>query len=391
LTGAGDGLKRGAKAKSEDAIRPFGLTIFAHGAGLITNFGRGGLTELGRTFLARQEPEVLLEAFEKWTKESAFDEITRIEAIKGLRSRGIRLTKPAMRRERIVEALSWCPVDVWISIKDFYRGLKIWRFDFQIEEGGLDKLHIGYRYGSNAYYEPWADSEDMWLLTNGLYINAVLWEYLAVIGALDITYLPPGEILFEAEAYSDFDGPYYSRYDGLSHFRINALGAYLFGQAGDYQAQTSTDTPLLQIVAGGFIQILDPVRVTPVVKSQLDQIATPEGEEGYRLDSQKVLLALEEGADPGALRDFLVRHSSQPLPPEVSSWLDQIESASRAFSVDAPMLRIRVASNDLVQLVLADAELGKFCQPLGNRALIIPANRENRFRLRLRELGYGVR
>lgn len=391
LFGAEDRVSAEGKSRPEDAIRPFGLTVFAIDAGLITSSSRGGLTELGRAFLTSQEPDLLLDAFETWTKEGEFDEITRIKAIKGLRSRGIHLTKPAMRRERIVEALSWCPVDVWIDIAEFYRALKIWRFDFQIEEGGIEKLYIGYRYGGSGYYEPWADSRDMWLLINGLYINAVLWEYLAVIGALDIAYLPPGEVELEASPYSDFDDDYYSRYDGLFFFRINPLGAYLFGQAGDYRAATAVDAPLFRVDADRLLKLLDPARVTPVVKAQLDQFAAPEGEGAYRLDSQKLLLALEQGIDLEALRDFLARNSAEPVPPEVSSWLDQAHSASRAFTVAAPMLRIRAAGDDLVQLVLADPELGKFCQPLGNRGLVIPANRETRFRLRLRELGYGVR
>ncbi len=194
----------------------------------------------------------------------------------------------------------------------------------------------------------------MWLLTNGLYIKAVLWEYLAVIGALDIAYLPPDEVELEVSLYSDFDDIYYSRYDGLFFFRINPLGAYLFGQAGDYRAATAVDTTLFRIDADRVLKLLDPARLTPVVKTQLDQIAEPEGESTYRLDAQKILLALEKGADLEALRDFLARNSADPVPPEVSSWLDQIHSASQAFSVDVPMLRIHAASEELVQLVLAD-------------------------------------
>jgi hypothetical protein len=111
----------------------------------------------------------------------------------------------------------------------------------------------------------------------------------------------------------------------------------------------------------------------------------------YRLDTPKLLLALEQGTDLDALRSFLARHNSQSLPPEVNHWLEQVYAASQAFSVDVSMLRIRAASHELVQLVLADAELGKFCKTLGDRDLVIPSSRETRFRNRLRELGFGVR
>lgn len=383
-------VKAKDKAKSEDAIRPFGLAAFARGAGLVTDSGHGALTERGRAFLSTQDPELLLEAFETWTTQSNFDEITRIKAIRGLRSRGIRLTEPGMRRERIIEALSWCPAGVWIDIAEFYRGIKVWRFDFDIEAGGIEKLYVGYRYGGGGYYEAWASERDMWALVNGLYINAVLWEYLAVIGAIDIAYVPPDEVKLAAQPYSDYDAEYFSRYDGLLFFRINPLGAFLFGQAGDYRSPAAAEGPLLAVDAGLLVTLLDPARLMPVVKAQLEQVAVPEGEASYRLDAQKLLLALEQGSDAGALADFLVRHSGA-LPPEVSAWLQQVAQDARAFSVGGQMLRIRAARDDLVQLVLADAELGKFSQQLGARTLVIPAAREARFRARLRELGYGLR
>ncbi|MCC6166763.1 MAG: hypothetical protein IT329_05995 [Caldilineaceae bacterium] len=381
--------RRGATPGAEETIRAFGLTTFAIGAGLVSKYD-GKLTELGRAFLTRQDPELLLDAFEIWTQASVFDELTRLDALKGLRAHGIRLTKPGLRRSRIVEALSWCPAGVWIEIAEFYRALKIWHFDFEVEEGGIHKLYMGYRYGRGGYYEPWADSRDMWLLVNGLYINAVLWEYLAVIGALDIAYLPPGEVELAVALYADFEEEYYSRYDGLLFFRINPLGAYLFGQAGDYPMAAPAAAPVLRVDADGLLQLLDPARLTPVDRAQLDQIATPAGEAAYRLDVQKVLLALEQGSDLEALRGFLARQNGQPLPSEVERRLDEMADAARAFSIEGPMLRIRAAHADLVSVVLADPELGKFCQALGSRDLVIPTSRETRFRNRLRALGYGL-
>ncbi len=389
----GPGRKKRAdgKPKIEDTIRPYGLLTFARGAGLISTAGTGSLTDAGRALLTEQNPELLLDAFEKWEKESTVDEITRIDAIKGFKASGLRLTAPGMRRERIVEALSWCPAGVWIEISDFYRALKVWRFDFQVEQGGIEKLYIGYRYASSGYYDAWADDADMWRLVNGLYINAVLWEYLATIGALDLAYLPPGEADIEAAPYYGHDGPYFSRYDGLFYFRINPLGAYLFGQAGDYQAAKVGMAPLLEIDAERVVKVLDPARLTPMLIAQLEQVGAPVGDGAYRLDQQKLLLALEQGSDLDGVREFLLRNSGDSMPLAVARWLDEVKEASRAFTRAGAMLSVRAASPELVQLVLADAELSKFCTALGNRTVVLPANREARLRSRLRELGYGLR
>ena len=390
----GDFFTVDSKAKADDTIRAYGLPQFAAGAGLISTTGSGNLTERGREFLATQEPSLLLEAFETWINEGNFDELNRIDALKGMRSRNIRLTKPGMRRERIVEALSWCPTGEWILIDDFYRALKIWHFDFELEEGGIEKLYIGYRYGSSGYYEPWASQEDMWALTNGLYINVVLWEYLASIGALDLLYVSPEDVDLDVELYY-YDEFAYSRYDGLLYFRINPLGAYLFGQAGEYTPKRPVDEAFFTVTPDRKLTLLgdpqDSSRVTPVVKAQLDQYFVAETAESYRLDAQKLLEVLDEGADYGAMRDFLTRHHHGSLPAEIDTWLDQTYVNSQAFSIKSQALLIRVASVELVEQVLADGELGKFCNALDTRTLVIPTNRESRFRSRLHELGYGMR
>ena len=236
----------------DESIICFGLSIFALQAGLFTRQGK--LTELATRYLTTEDPALLFDAFERWSEKGDFDAVTRIQAIRGLRARGVRLTPPADRNQRIVEALSWCPTGVWISLPDFYRAVKVWHFDFDIEQGGLEKLYVGYG-GYDRNYGAWAPAQSQWLLTNGLYINAVLWEILASIGALDIAYVEDAEDaedVLAAETYT-YDEPIFSRYDGLTHFRINPLGAYLFGQADAYVPSRPVDADLFSVAADGRI------------------------------------------------------------------------------------------------------------------------------------------
>ena len=111
-----DGSNREIK-KIDESICLFGLNTFAAQAGLLDK--EGNLTTEGQSYLATEDPALLLEALETWTHNGLFDELTRIGALRGLRAKGIDLTDPAMRREKVVEALSWCPVGEWISIPDF--------------------------------------------------------------------------------------------------------------------------------------------------------------------------------------------------------------------------------------------------------------------------------
>ncbi len=374
------------REKPQDAIIPIGLSMFCDGAELVTY--KGNLTSLGKQYLATRDPELLLEAFETWVSKGRYDELHRLKAIKGQRARGVRLTRPGERREKIIEALSWSPTGVWISIFDFYRAIKIWELDFDLEEGGLDKLYVGYRQGTRDWYEPWASYEDAWMLTNGLYINLIIMEYLAAIGAVDIVYTYPDNGTFPAfPYYSDQIG--FSRYDGLLFFRINPLGAFLFGQADAYTPSQAQEDTLFFITPEREIVLLKD-ELTPVEQAQLDQIT--EMRKGRRFLSRSKLLAiLDNFPDLEIQRVFLEQHHRGPLPEEVKAWLTQVEENSKALRVVHKSLTIKVRSAELAQKILDDPKAGRIARRLDAKTLIIPASRETAFRNALREMGYGLK
>ena len=358
--------------------------MFALQAGLVTSQGK--LTAAGTRYLASEDPDLLLEAFEHWSETGDFDAVTRLHALRGLRARGVRLTPPAERNQRIVEALSWCPAGVWIAVTDFYRAVKIWHFDFEIEQGGLDKLYVGYS-GHNNYGE-WASDQDMWLLTNGLYINAVLWETLAALGALDIAYLDDAEGMFPAEAYY-YDEVNYSRYDGLMCFRINPLGAFLFGQADAYIPTQPVDAALFSVAADGRIKLLPQAALSAAHHAQLAQIGDAVAG-GYQLSVPKLLALLETAPNLDLPRSFLAQRNSGPLPPAVDDLLGRVEEDSRALKIQSKALIVRVRSAAVAEAVLNDPTAGKLVRRLDDHTLLIPANKETALRNALRALGYGL-
>ncbi|MEZ4837336.1 MAG: hypothetical protein R2873_35960 [Caldilineaceae bacterium] len=169
-------------------VNATGLALFAYTAGLVDR--NGNLSEEGKAYLATESPEILFDAFLEWSEEGWFDEITLIDGIRGAGSKGVRLTHPSARRERIIEARSWAPTTgVWIDTYDLYRAIQIWHMDFDVEEGGIDHLHVGSYSRRGRYAEPWADYTNAWYFIKGLYINAVVWAFLASIGAVDILYV----------------------------------------------------------------------------------------------------------------------------------------------------------------------------------------------------------
>jgi hypothetical protein len=369
---------------AQKAIRAYGLTTFAMASGLVS---RGNLSKLGREYLTTEDPELLLEAFHQWTESDDVDEIFRIDAIKGFRARGTKLTRPSTRRERIIEALSWAPVGEWIAVLELFRAIKIWHLDFDVEEGRTENLYVGYRY---ERYQSWSTPRDMWLLINGLYIQVVLWEYLSTIGAIDIAWVDAEESVFPADTHYGYDEDFYSAYDNLLAFRITPLGAYLFGQAGEYALPTVASAPLFQVQADGLIRLQKGAEITQAHRGLLEQVARPE-EGDYRLDRDRMLLLLESAPNFAQPLAFLEQRNKGPLPQETLDLFRQVEEDSHAFKVTSTMVRVRVRSAELAEAVMKDGAVSKTAQRYDSRTLLIPENKKTTLRNALRALGYGLK
>ena len=249
---AGDFREPTEKVTARTTIRPTGLDVFTQESGLATRTGK--LTKAGRTYLSTQDPAIMLEAFEKWATGGKFEELHRIAQLGGLNARGTQLTEPAYRRDKVIEALSWCPAGQWIAIGDFYRAILIWNFDFEVEQSRFSNLYVGSRY-----YGELTGAGDSWRITHGLYINVILWEYLGTIGAVDVAFLQDD---FESALDTDYlpiEGPI-SLYDGLTHFRINPWGAYLLGQAAEYVPSQPRRKTLFTIDKDRRVHLVGPAR-----------------------------------------------------------------------------------------------------------------------------------
>jgi hypothetical protein len=379
----GDFLPHEERVKFKDTIRPFGLSVFAEESGLLSSRYSSKLSDEGEALVRYQDVEALLYTFETWTSDGGFDELSRITAIKGQNAKRTRLTSPASRREGIIEALSWCPAGVWIPVSDFYRALKIWHFDFDLDLSDYSGLYVG----NSTYGRLDESGRKAWALAKGLYVNAVLWEYLGTIGALDLLYLPPEDAILNFGNYDAYE-EYYSLYDGLAYFRINPLGAYLLGQASEYVPSQPPDAPLFNIDPTLLLTLRDPDALTPCLRNQLGQCALAQGRGHYRLDTQQVLNALESGRELEHIAEFLDQRNEGSLPVEVTNWLEEIQDNTRAFKSAGTAVLVKVRSQELLDLAVEDPVLSKFAKVLERRTLAIRANREKAFRERLKELGY---
>ncbi len=358
-------------------IRPFGLDVFAQESGLMTRTGK--LTKAGRDYLHSQNPDIMLAAFEKWSDSGKFDELTRIKNLGGLKSRGTRLTPAASRREKVIEALSWCPVDTWISINDFYRAVIIWDFDFEVEKTGYTNLYVGSRYYGELH------GGNYWHVVNGLYINTVIWEYLGTIGAVDIAFAADEYATFVKGAYDYIDEPI-SLFDGLLYFRINPWGAFLLGQADKYTPAQPQQKELFTIDADKRLHLL--ADLLPNERLQLEAIAEPVDGKTYQLRELKLLTAVESGQQFDQLSAFLQANHQGKMETAVSQWLARLQKNQGAFKEAGTAVLIQLNQRGLQKLVREDKVLAKLCQKVDGKTILVQSSKLTHFRKRIKELGY---
>ena len=268
-----------AKYTGQDlAIRAYAWPCILQAAGLVALVkGRLELSREGARRLT-QEPHVLIRsAWKRWEATKLFDEFERVEIVKGKSSAG--LSAVADRRRAVVSALAKCPPGGWIAIDEFFRFLRALDLDFTVARNEW-KLYLAESYYGNFGYGGRHD----WELLQGRFILALLFEYAATLGLIDVAYVPAedGRDDFHDRWGTD-DISCFSRYDGLKYIRLNPLGAWCLGVAGNYLPEATFPggswrvLPNLEIVSGD-------ARPDTGDALFLDQIAERTSEAVWRLD-----------------------------------------------------------------------------------------------------------
>jgi hypothetical protein len=364
-------------------IRPFAWPLLIQAGGLAQLSGtRLQLTRAGRKALSEPAAGTIRTLWTKWMDTTIIDELARIECVKGQTGKGKRgLTAVSGRREAISDGLAECPPGGWIATDEFLRYMRAAGDDFSATHDAWGLYICEQQYGSLGY-----DGSAGFL--DERYVMSLLLEYAATLGMIDVALIPP------AGARRDFRGlwgtddlPFFSRYDGLMYFRLTPLGAYCLDVDSDYQAPpvelkaVLRVLPNLEIVAtGSDLEQSD--------RLALNAYATPVSEFVWRLETGKLLAAIEAGRQMEEIREFLSARSGEPLPGTVARLLDDV--AARTTKVHDRGLARLVECDDaaLAALIANDTRTRKHCMPAGERHLVVAASSEAAFRRALRDAGY---
>ncbi len=367
------------------AIKAFAWPLLLQSAGLMQrNAAKSALSPAGLKALSAAPADVLRAVWQKWLKSGAIDEFSRIDLIKGQKSKGRVMTAVAPRRAAIAQALQECPVGKWIAVAEFSRFMQAADLGFEVVHDPW-KLYLGdAQYGSLGY-----DGCHGWEILQLRYLLCVLFEYAAVLGMVDVAFVEPQHAHQNFRALWGADGlAFLSRYDGLVCFRLTALGAYALGLSPGYTPAATRPSAGLSVMPSLMVNVVQG-SLAPEELLVLDTWASAVSTTAWQLDRQKALAAVERGHDGSALADFLRRRDEQPLPESVEAFIRSTQKQGKALRVLGPALLIECADADTAARVAAHPQTANLCALAGERRLVVRAEDEDRFRARVRILGLG--
>ncbi|MGH2414904.1 MAG: helicase-associated domain-containing protein, partial [Microcystaceae cyanobacterium] len=374
------------------SLKPFAWVMLLQAGKLVQLSGkRLSLTKAGHKAFNDSPEKTLQSLWKNWLKTTVLDELRRVESVKGQTGKGKRsLTAVAGRRSKIVDALKTCPVGRWIALSDFFRYMIAAGYEFEVS-----------RHPESLSIDSYGSLDDAsFLLLEARYILAFLFEYVSVLGLIDVACIHPNDGMFNFQRDVDLDyyyGSCLSRYDGLTYFRITPLGAYFLGLSERYTPAPLTHKQVLRILPN-----LEVVAVQPLSRADrlmLDSFVQPVSDSVWRLEPGKLLEAIAQGRTVDELREFLTTNSSEALPQPVVQFLNDFHHRASSLQDLGTARLIRCADASLAMLIANDSRTKAYCfladQPKAITTgqpcyLVVALESETKFRHALKKLGYSL-
>jgi Helicase conserved C-terminal domain len=345
------------------------------------------LTKAGQKALNDSPAKTIVTLWQRWMKNTLLDELRRIESIKGQTGKGKRgLTAPASRRKVLAEVLSVAPVGQWVAVSDFWNYMIASGTDFEVSRTpqNLSNPSIGI-----LEHAPW-------MVLQARYGLCLLFEYAATLGMIDVAYVHPADIVLIHNHEYD-SSLVLSRYDGLMNFRLTPLGAYCLGLSTDYKPIALMVQSILQVSED--LEIVVTGKLTTADALMLDTFAVRQANTVWQFEQQKMLEAIASGRNVRDWEAFLTARSHGALPRSVQQFLRSSESRANRLQDLGTARLIRCSDPALAALIASDSLTQPFCFIADNPVntthgqahyLVVPSDRETKFRNALKKLGYTL-
>nr|WP_245589547.1 helicase-associated domain-containing protein [Amycolatopsis balhimycina] len=374
---------------ADAAIAAFAWPLLLQAGGLAkVERGKLQLTPKGRAAPAKPGPDTIRQLWQRWLTHAVIDEFSRVEQIKGQRAANV-LTAAKTRRGMVAKALSRCEPGEWLDVDTLFKTMRRGNMSPTIarSERALWKLYLeDPQYGSLGY-----DGFHKWELLEGRYTLAVLFEYAATLGLIDVDYVHP------AGARDDFRDNWggdeldaLSRYDGLLAIRLNALGAYVLGLTDTYEPPVAEvpDVRPLKVLPN-----LDVVATTPLPAADrltLSAFGERTADYVWAVSATSLLAGVDAGRDLDEFTRFLGERTEHELPGALTTLLSDVRRRIGQL-VDLGHVRLIECSDPATAaLITRDRSLRSLCRLIGDRHLAVLPDQELKFRKALRKIGYAL-
>ncbi len=366
-----------------DAIKAFAWPMLMQASDLVSNVsGKLTLTAKGSAAITSPPADTLRTMWKQWLMYSGYDELRRIDVIKGQLGQGKKsLTAPHKRRSTIAAGLMDCPVGRWVSIEEFWRYIRS-KFTFEVS------ANLWTLYVSDPNYGSLAQMDDNWQLLDGRYIMCMLFEYAATLGLIDVAFVHPEGSADDYQCeYGTDDLWYFSRYDGFEYFRLNALGAYCLGKTLTYTPPAVAIRKCLRVLPNSDVVVIDPpLFASDVLLLNAYGLQTSEGV--WHLGRDKVISALDQGHSIEQLSTRLTELSVDELPATVKRLFEETAERAQKLSLYGTAILFECKDPHVRTLILHDKRTRNSCYAAGDTLIAVPTQKEAAFARAIRELGY---
>ncbi len=376
----------GTRRRRDEAagpIRAFAWPLLLQAGRLVgTTTSRLQLTKAGRAALSAPPADTIRSLWRRWLGTTLLDELSRVDCVKGQSGKGKRgLTAVKPRRQAIAETLMAVPVGRWFDLDAFRCHIIATGAAYRVARNPWKLYLEDPHYGSFGY----AGREQ---LLDERYLLCFFLEYATTLGLLDVALVPPaGARETPYDVWGADELPYLSRYDGLLYARVTALGAWCLGASSSYAPAPLETRGVLRILPNFEVAVLADVP-SAADRLALETYAVGVSERVWRLEADRLRVALEAGRSMGEIREFLVARSATPLPDTVLRLLDDVESRATCIRDVAAARLLECRDHALASLVAHDSRTRPHCYLAGERHLAVPVGSEAAFRRALRRLGY---
>jgi len=341
--------------------------------------GALALTPAGQEVLQGFSPEPYREGVARFLTNGDFDELHRVNHIRGQTGRHKRwISNPGLRKIAVREVMATFPVGLWVKYAEALRLVQASGEDWNVMNGE------GFLYICDAQYGLIYDHAGV----NSQFLRALLMESLATLGVVDIAYVyPHHEWPDLRDNWGRDSHAFCGRYDGLRYVRLTALGAFCLRATDSYLPHTEDAPKLFRVLPNLEIAAVGE-GVGPGDRLALDAYAVRVSDHVWRLETDRCLEIAQGGRSVAEIREFLSARNEGPLPTTVDRFLDDVERRCRRVRDRGLARLVECEDADLATLVAHDARTRGHCMRAGERHLVVPASSETAFRRGLREIGY---